>query len=259
VLDLPLAFSTLACPDWSLERAAEMAQTHGYAGIELRLLDGQTIEADIGPAARRRVRTVLEAAGLPAVALDTSVRLAGGDGAARELRSLLELAAEWGSPMVRVFGGDAPGGPAAMATVLEAAVPDAERLGVSIAVETHDALSSARAVADLLALVPSPAAGALWDVLHTWRMGEAPDLVARLFGDRLLHVHVKDGRPRGGADWELVPLGEGTVPMARSLRALRDGGYRGWLSVEWEKRWHPELAEPEVALPQHAAALAALR
>jgi hypothetical protein len=22
--------------------------------------------------------------------------------------------------------------------------------------------------------------------------------------------------------------------------------------VEWEKKWHPDLAEPEVALPQHA-------
>jgi hypothetical protein len=29
------------------------------------------------------------------------------------------------------------------------------------------------------------------------------------------------------------------------------GGYRGWSSVEWEKRWHPEIEEPEVALPQH--------
>jgi fatty-acyl-CoA synthase len=28
-------------------------------------------------------------------------------------------------------------------------------------------------------------------------------------------------------------------------------GYRGYVSVEWEKKWHPELADPEVALPQH--------
>jgi hypothetical protein len=25
--------------------------------------------------------------------------------------------------------------------------------------------------------------------------------------------------------------------------------------VEWEKKWHPHLAEPEVALPQHIALL----
>jgi hypothetical protein len=32
---------------------------------------------------------------------------------------------------------------------------------------------------------------------------------------------------------------------------LTGAGYQGWISVEWEKRWHPEIEEPEVALPQH--------
>jgi hypothetical protein len=27
--------------------------------------------------------------------------------------------------------------------------------------------------------------------------------------------------------------------------------FPGWISVEWEKRWHPEIEAPEVALPQH--------
>ena len=35
------------------------------------------------------------------------------------------------------------------------------------------------------------------------------------------------------------------------LGLLAAGGYRHWISVEWEKRWHPEIEEPEVALPQH--------
>jgi fatty-acyl-CoA synthase len=37
------------------------------------------------------------------------------------------------------------------------------------------------------------------------------------------------------------------------LHMLGDRGYDGYVSVEWEKRWHPELAEPEIALPQHIA------
>ena len=35
------------------------------------------------------------------------------------------------------------------------------------------------------------------------------------------------------------------------LGLLAAGGYPHWISVEWEKRWHPEIGEPEVALPQH--------
>jgi fatty-acyl-CoA synthase len=39
------------------------------------------------------------------------------------------------------------------------------------------------------------------------------------------------------------------------LAALQGVGYAGWLAVEWEKKWHPDLAEPEIALPQHAEVL----
>jgi sugar phosphate isomerase/epimerase len=259
---LRLAFSTLACPAWSLERVVEAAARFGYEGVELRLLDGETIEPGLDVAARGRVRSVLRDAGLPVVALDTSVRLADAARAADDLRSCLELAAGWGAPMVRVFGGEgsAGAGAAAAADVLDSAASDAERLGVAIAVETHDRLSSAADVAALLARVGSPAVGAVWDLLHTHRAGEAPEAVAASLGRRLLHVHVKDGkrRPGDGAAWDLVLLGHGEVPLARCLRALRDLRYRGWLSVEWEKRWHPEIEEPEVALPQHVAVLRAL-
>jgi hypothetical protein len=31
------------------------------------------------------------------------------------------------------------------------------------------------------------------------------------------------------------------------------GGYPHWISVAWEKRWHPEIEDPEVALPRHRA------
>jgi len=58
-----------------------------------------------------------------------------------------------------------------------------------------------------------------------------------------------------GDDWQLVALGEGEVPVRESLAALAAVGYDGWLTVEWEKRWHPELAEPEVALPRELETL----
>ena len=48
-----------------------------------------------------------------------------------------------------------------------------------------------------------------------------------------------------------VLLGEGEVPVRDMLERLAAGGYPHWISVEWEKRWHPEIEEPEVALPQH--------
>jgi hypothetical protein len=54
---------------------------------------------------------------------------------------------------------------------------------------------------------------------------------------------------------EYVLFGSGEFPAAETLRLLLDGGYKGWYSLEWEKAWHPELADPEVALPEFPSSL----
>ncbi len=63
------------------------------------------------------------------------------------------------------------------------------------------------------------------------------------------------GTPTREDGWQLVLLGEGEVAVRDMLGRLSAGGYPGWISVEWEKRWHPEIEPPEVALPQHLAVL----
>ena len=50
-------------------------------------------------------------------------------------------------------------------------------------------------------------------------------------------------------------LGEGEVPAREIVRLLVAEGYQGYLSAEWEKKWHPEIEEPEIAIPQHAQVL----
>jgi sugar phosphate isomerase/epimerase len=96
----------------------------------------------------------------------------------------------------------------------------------------------------------------VWDSHHPYRVGEsAADVYANL-GRRILLAQVKDARRRPGGDWELVLLGEGEVPVKAMLGLLAADGYQGWISVEWEKRWHPEIEAPEVALPQHLRVLA---
>jgi hypothetical protein len=43
--------------------------------------------------------------------------------------------------------------------------------------------------------------------------------------------------------------------IAFSTLAFPDASLATAISVEWEKRWHPEIEEPEVALPQHLSVL----
>jgi len=126
---------------------------------------------------------------------------------------------------------------------------------VTIALETHDAFSSARRVAEVLRAVDSAYVAALWDSHHSYRVGETAQEVIEVLGTRLAHVHVKDARrvTPGGSAWQLTLLGEGEVPVREQLKLLVQHGYTGYVSVEWEKKWHPEIAEPEIALPQHIA------
>ena len=177
-----IAFSTLAFPDATLAAAVSLGRRWGYAGIELRLIDGELIDPSMPAARRAQVRRTL--AGLPVVAVDSSIRITGED-PGPELRRFLELASDWKAPLVRVFGGDL-GPPAlrqrqlqAAARVLEDAVPLAERLGVAIGVETHDAFSASSAVAELLTLlladgVPSGLVGTIWDSRYPYRASEPP-------------------------------------------------------------------------------------
>ena len=252
---MKLAFSTLACPAWSLDQVVDAAHAYGYGGIELRLLDGEPIDGAIPAAERARVRRVLARARLPVVALDTSVRVAASPDAATalaELRPMLELACEWDAPVVRVFGGDWDAGHAREAAIAQTrevmghAADAARRFGVTVALETHDRFADVALVAEVLDGLPSTAA-AVWDVAH------APDAghVMSVLGGRIAHVHVKDRR----TDGTLTLLGDGDVPVRWCIDALTEAGYAGWVSVEWEKHWHPELAEPEVALPQFAGVL----
>jgi sugar phosphate isomerase/epimerase len=142
----------------------------------------------------------------------------------------------------------------AIAEALRRLCNRAAPLGVRLVLETHDGFSRGAAVAELLRRVSDPAFGALWDVHHPYRMGETVEETDSLIGARVAHVHVKDAT-REGDGWRFVLLGDGELPVARQIDLLAQRGYDGYLSVDWEKMWHPEIAAPEVALPHYAAAL----
>ena len=260
---MKFAYSTLACPGRRLEETLELGVQAGYEGVELRLIDGELIDPGLSAQNRRRVADACGQAGLPVVAVDSSIRVAAPEDPRdilAQIGAFVDLAAEWGAPTVRVFGGELPDAPAARqerlavaAGVLQRAGDRAERLGVRIGVETHDAFLASATVAELLALVPSAWVGAVWDSHHPCRAGESAEQVYAAIGSRLCLAQVKDAVRTGDGpdDWRLVLLGEGEVPVREMLRLLIQGGYDGWVSVEWEKRWHPEIDEPEKALPQH--------
>jgi len=240
-----LAFSTLACPGWSLEEAIDAAVKLGYVGLELRLLDGALLSADLDATDRRRVAKVMIEAGVAVAAVDTSIRLSEPMNFA-ELQQYLQMADGWAAPVVRVFPGQGTLDELRRGLELAAEAADGFRAGVGV--ETHDGYAAAAVLGPLVRELEGAQLGVIWDMLHTHRAGEAPAAVLDQLGDRLVGVHIKDARPNGEGRWQLVPLGEGEVPVGAGIDELASRNYAGWLVTEWEKLWHPELAEPAVAL-----------
>ncbi len=179
----PLAFSTLGCPAWSFEHAAAQAAQHGYQALEVRLYNGDIIPADLSQSERASIRRILAQNKIGIVGLGASTRFAFPDAAERQanvdqLIQYIELAADLDVPLVRTFG--SPGQITIsmsqaidyVADALNAVAPTAERLGVTVALETHDAFCKGADVAATLAQVESDSIGAIWDVHHPFRMGE---------------------------------------------------------------------------------------
>jgi len=44
--------------------------------------------------------------------------------------------------------------------------------------------------------------------------------------------------------------------VRRQVEALVKIGYRGYYSFEWEKVWHPDIDEPEIAIADYAKVMA---
>jgi sugar phosphate isomerase/epimerase len=246
-----VAFSSLACPGRTVEQIADAARRFGYDGIEWRLADG----ALLGPRTDDSVWERIASCGFEAVCLDTSAVFVQADDegrakAVRHTKAMAERAVQIGAGCVRVFGGAIPDG-AAREDLLGpsrdalAEVATGIQSGVEVLVETHDAWSLGADVARLVEGIDRT--GVLWDIAHTMRTGEEPVETLEHIGTPGL-VHIKD------ADGErLTHLGEGRLRLDDALEALVGAGYAGWISVEWEKLWHPDLDDADVALPKAIA------
>jgi len=50
-------------------------------------------------------------------------------------------------------------------------------------------------------------------------------------------------------------MGKGEVPIFEAIDILHKNNYSGYYSFEWEKLWHPEIDEPEIALADYPKAM----
>jgi sugar phosphate isomerase/epimerase len=116
-------------------------------------------------------------------------------------------------------------------------------------------LGSGELAARLIEEVDSPYLRLLWDCGNSYFVGEEAYPTGYERGMTLIgHVHVKDAAPdpaTGDPRW--VALGRGRVDMLGQLRALRDDGYQGVVSME--NHYAPPGGSPEHGVRESFAGL----
>ena len=263
---LPLGFSTLGCPQWSWREVLDFAARHGFPAIELRGLQQAvdiTQHPEFAPARIADVRQQLADRDLTVVCLGSSARMHETDPATRaaqldEAARYIDLARALGAPYVRVFGDKYTPGlgreavRAHIAATLRKVGGRAREQGVTVLIESHGDFTDSPSLVEILEQADSPAVALLWDAHHTHASArETPAETVRQVGRWIRHTHLKDSIPVG-TERRYVLTGTGEVPVRQQIEALAQTGYRGFYSFEWEKRWHPEIEEPEIAFPQYA-------
>jgi len=262
----PIGFSTLGCPAWSWKTILDAADVNGYSAVELRGIAGEMDLTKVPELTGTRLAASLadlSALGLVVSDLGASATMHEKDPEARakqfdEGRRFIDLAHAMGVKYVRMFGDKIPEGEpradvlARVADGFRRMAEHARPAGVTVLIESHGDFTKSADLAQILTQVDSPAFALLWDAHHTFAAaGEPPADTWAALGKWVRHTHLKDSRP-DGAERRYVLIGAGEVPVQAQVNVLVRGGYTGVFSFEWEKKWQPQIEDPEIAIPHYA-------
>ena len=259
---MKFAFSTVGCPDYQWSDVYSMAKDLGYDGIEVRGLGREFSTFNMQPFSEGEVGlTVKKLAELrlsiPCLSSGCVLKFADKrEENLAQLKDYIHLAQKLNCPYVRVMGdyGAAPDSDVddeVVASQLRELIPLAEECGVTLLLETNGAYADTARLRDLLTDLASDNVAALWDMHHPYRfMHESPEQTLQNLGTYIKHVHIKDSVIQDG---RLVYrlMGDGDLPIADMMMALRSINYEGYVSLEWVRYWNRDMYDAGVVFPQY--------
>ena len=175
-----------------------------------------------------------------------------------EGKECIEIAARLGFPFIRVFGNniteDRDECIMRVTNGIMELCKSASDKGVSVLLEVHGDFNTAEALSPIVtALKDVKNFGLIWDLAHTHRVYHENWLdFYKEMKPYIRHVHIKD---ICDATDKLCHVGEGNIPITDIVNTLLDEGYDGYFSLEWERKWHPELDCIEEALDRFCKAM----
>ncbi|MBE5806961.1 MAG: sugar phosphate isomerase/epimerase [Clostridiales bacterium] len=227
-----------------------IAKDMGFDGIEFIDLpaEGHADELEQADALRARCDEL----GLPVVAYTVRADFLEDEREADRLKQKLEVAAHLGAKLMRhdvTWRTDVPWRDiiARTAPAIREVTEYAQTLGIATCTENHGfVLQDADRLEALMRAVDHPNYGWLVDFGNFLCADQDPFHALPIAAPYAFHAHakdflLKDSAPgegwittRGGRAIRGTVLGHGVVPIAACVSALRQAGYDGWLSLEFE-------------------------
>ena len=254
------AFSTVACPTWTLSQVAEVAERIGVLGVELRTHGHGSTMLACEPAltSSEKVRATFDRVGVQPFCLATSIRFdepifppvlgrvfSDTEASVRAGKSAVDLAREIGCPYVRVFGFELHGDesrPNALARILDRlgkVLDHCRNTGVKLLIENGGSFPTATGLAELIDRAGSPFLEAAYSPAVAALAGESLRNGMNVLGDRLAAVKLRDLRAG-----KACALGRGDLRVGNTLDTLRDDGFDGWVVAELDLAWLPAATDP---------------
>lgn len=232
----------------------------GIDGIEIRGVENEIDPMKITIFDEDHIestRSQLERAGIEIAMIASSVSLGDEPGSANgevqmaQAKNQIDFAANNQIPFVRVL---LTLDPKPVPANLEAAKQRYHQLcdyardkNVRVLIETCGLLSDSEKMLWFIDGADEQSRGVLWDIQHPYRnCGEKPKRTVELLGEHIYYVHVKDSVVDDNGETEYRMMGLGDLPVFDAVRELYRRGYDGYLTLEWLKRWRPELKDPDV-------------
>lgn len=247
-------FSTLGCHECSLNEIVDLAKAYSMDALEIRgihsVMDNAEIE-DFSDEKAESTKQILKDAGIKPLVLGTSCKFHDDRREMMIAKAIqeIEIAEKIGFQAIRVFGnliqGEEHACIARVADALNQVCKEAQKYGIKVYLEVHGDFNTAKRLEELIHQIEyQDSFGLIWDIYHTHAAVKENWLdFYRKMKPYIQHVHLKDCIGQ-----TLVLPGKGELQIKEIVMTMIQEGYSGYFSLEWERKWHPELDDIETAL-----------
>ncbi len=254
---MKLSFSTRGWHNNTFEEFCDIAMDLNFAGIELHNINNRLFTDRDGAfhdyAAAATLRRLYEKK-LKIPCIDTLCDLADAsseEATLDEIRRCLTVASNLHIPNIRLKALPASEDSfEAIASRIAAVLPEAEEKGITLLIETSGFFARTTVLREMLNRFACDHLAALWNLASAYfDGGEDPEVIIQNLGAYLKHVQFSDGvRTADGIEYRLA--GEGELPVAEMMLALRSVNYDGFISLVWDPKWFEELDDMEIIFTQ---------